>query len=472
MAKIKLYYSQEPKENLFPKLSAFCNGWNPIQFRENRGLDTILVKRMLNDEPLSSRDLRRLVWLINLQISDEQCDSLIASSKTTFLLLRLSEICKNRIPRSVFFGLIYSYFQVRLEQVEIAIVRNNLEQIKVLIINFWERLNPSYSSSSECRFFNTIFDKNVIEIFAKSILHDDLEIIKWATSKFKIPTQSWFWEKVFECLCNMISDLTEEDFCSNINRYLDILVHAKENTTSPAFPVIILNMNKIWVSLVNRYANSSLRHNEPNQVIKTYCLATWNNPQNPIYSVKWISAGFTSDAIQMICSWCAYSDLTFFFDSLQHGCDTQRLNFWRKYIPRMSFTCVVLSSFHEYSSYNSRINVFKQYNKGRYSVSHNAPSESDAFIMVIGNFVFVEFSQTSNACFFYGAKNGWTLRIGYKEIDVPQVPFNIYSKKFDFIQELKGRNIGLNQYSSNRVLHFLCWETFAAKIVNLALRND
>lgn len=369
-------------------------------------------------------------------------------------------------------GLIYSYFQIRSDQLHEAVVAENLEEIKELIVDIWNEYNSVNMYHAEEKYFKSIFDEKADEIFARKILQNNLEIIKWSTSRFKIPSNSWFWENVFKCLCKLISQLTEEELCSNIDTYLNMLVQAKENITSPAYPVIILNVNRIWVSLVNRYARSSLRQGKPNQTIKNYCLSIWKNPQNPIYAVKWRSAGFTSTAIQMICSWCAYSDLVFFFDTLQEGADPARACFWRNYIQEMSFTCVILSTSHAYSSYDSEINVFKQNNKGRYSVSYNAPSDSDAFIMVIGNFVFVEFSQTSNACFYYGLKNGWTVQINYRDIDVPKVPFKIYSNYFDFTQELKGRNIGLSQYSANRIIHTPGWQDSAADLVDLAIRNE
>lgn len=472
MVRIKLYYSPHTVENWFPELTEFCKGWDSVNVQEYKRNDSIIIQRLLEEQDLSPRDIQRLVWLINAQIPNLRHKPIVHYPQTKILLYKLSKLTRKRKSKSVFLGLIYSYFQIRKEQVKDPVVFENLEEIKELVIDIWNERNATHTNSSEEGYFKIIFDENSAEIFANKILHGDLEIVRWATSKFKIPTQSWFWEKVFECLCKMISKLEEEEFCSNIDKYLDMLVHAEENVSSPAYPVIVLNVNKIWVALVNRFANSSLRRGTPNQTIKAYCLETWNNPQNPNNLQKWKSAGFTALAIQMICSWCAYSDLVFFFDTLQIGADPQRAEFWRKHISKMSFTCVSLSSSHAYYSYDSEINVFKENNKGRYSVSYNAPSDSDAFIMVIGGFVFVEFSRTSNACFYYRRNNNRKYRADDNRYFIPLVPFNIYSEHFDFIQELKGRNIGLDQYSSNRIIHSIGWQDVAEHLIDLAMRDE
>ncbi|HBO3836821.1 TPA: hypothetical protein L4T12_001105, partial [Pseudomonas aeruginosa] len=82
--------------------------------------------------------------------------------------------------------------------------------------------------------------------------------------------------------------------------------------------------------------------------------------------------------------------------------DQSRLFYWLRFANQMSYTRIVMGgdAWHDRSS---DFVAFREKNKGRLSQLTGGPSHNNAVVMQIGNYFFVEFSGTGNACYVYRA---------------------------------------------------------------------
>lgn len=136
----------------------------------------------------------------------------------------------------------------------------------------------------------------------------------------------------------------------------------------------------------------------------------------------------------MVVAWFAKEDLEHFFNLLKGDAevDQSRLFYWLRFANQMSYTRIVMGS-DAWSDTSRDFNHFREMNKGRLSRLIGGPSRNNAVVMQIGNYLFVEFSGTGNACFVYRADRS---------------PFDPDQPELGWSTELKQAGLALN-----RMLH-------------------
>lgn len=135
----------------------------------------------------------------------------------------------------------------------------------------------------------------------------------------------------------------------------------------------------------------------------------------------------------MVMAWLAKEDLTHFFTLLEgeRGVDQSRLFYWLRYANQMGFTRIVLGTAAQ-TDMSPDFIEFRGKNKGRLSHLQNSPANNNAVIMQIGDYYFVEFSSTGNACYAYAAKN---------------TPFNPESVNLSLTLDLKNKGFALARWN-------------------------
>lgn len=108
----------------------------------------------------------------------------------------------------------------------------------------------------------------------------------------------------------------------------------------------------------------------------------------------------------MVVAWFAKEDLEHFFNLLKGDSevDQSRLYYWLRFANQMSYTRIVMGSDAWQDSGRDFVH-FREKNKGRLSKLVGGPGHNNAVVMQIGNYFFVEFSGTGNACYVYKADN-------------------------------------------------------------------
>jgi hypothetical protein len=163
---------------------------------------------------------------------------------------------------------------------------------------------------------------------------------------------------------------------------------------------------------------------KPSSLLKQVALDSWGSPQIRSRQNSWLQY-VEKDVCAMVVAWFAKEDLEHFFNLLKGDSevDQSRLFYWLRFANQMSYTRIVMGS----DACNDRgrdFVHFREKNKGRLSRLVGGPGHNNAVVMQIGNYFFVEFSGTGNACFVYKADDS---------------PFNPDKSQLD-LKELKQRS--------------------------------
>jgi hypothetical protein len=235
-----------------------------------------------------------------------------------------------------------------------------------------------------------LLEDNPCWSYAASALQGDRTQIAKIEAALGIPEVSWFWR---ELVYSQIKTATGWRDDASFKQVLDTLL-----AQLAVHPVI---RDKGLAKLLTRYercANKSVH-----QGLKRFSVEAWGNPDNDSWGLV------ASDVRRMVQEWISLEDLCDFFRLLRqsgHDIDKKRLEFWIRYVGKMTRTHILLGT-HAWSSFAS----LRANKPGRISRLKGTGVSNNAFIMEFDGFVFVEFSHTGNAAFGYPSKHFETLYV-------------------------------------------------------------
>ena len=173
------------------------------------------------------------------------------------------------------------------------------------------------------------------------------------------------------------------------------------------------------------------------QPVQSYVLREWGDPRISGGDVRWRDV--SDEAKQIFTRWITKEDLRFFFDFVAKACDDNkfayRKAFWLAYLENISFCRPVLRRDAEYLFGNDP-QTLQYYRERQPAMLTGGSSDQHAFIIQMGNHIFVEFS-TNAACYVY---------------DSSELPFRLDSSEYtmDTWQRNSLRDKSLAKY---RVIH-------------------
>lgn len=219
-----------------------------------------------------------------------------------------------------------------------------------------------------------------------------------------LPIVSWFWTSLRGAALQQIAALDESTF--------------KERLTHlQSLPQRIPgSRDEILAALLGRFAGCQDRSRHIS--LMEFALEAWGSPQ--LKSNKlWVSV--SEDARQMVCGWLAQEDLEDFYRLCKgsHQVDDRRLKFWLRFKEQMGYTQILLGGYLR-SSRDGDIRAFIQKKKGRVGDLTSGPATNNAILMQIGGWLFIEFSETGNACFAFPIADS-TVELGKKGYSLYQL---------------------------------------------------
>lgn len=237
----------------------------------------------------------------------------------------------------------------------------------------------------------------------------------------QIPNSSWLWKRIFDVVLSRVFELDDEQFLERIPGLLEIGQQHKEKY-----------MNKVLSACLLRYHQATYRE-RPSALLKQAALDNWESPQMRSKQNRWLKY-VQPEVCAMVVAWFAKEDLEHFFNLLKGDSevDQSRLFYWLRFANQMSYTRIVMGS-DAWSASGKDFIQFREKNKGRLSRLIGGPGHNNAVIMHIGDYLFVEFSGTGNACYVYKSE---------------QAPFKPDKPQLDLNLELKQRGRELK-----RMLH-------------------
>jgi len=238
--------------------------------------------------------------------------------------------------------------------------------------------------------YRELFTDGAGSQLAEEIFEGKIKDISALQAIAQVPDNSWLWRRIFAVLLSRIFNLDDKTF---LQRLPELVQLGQLNTRY---------FNDVLSACLTRYYHSRYRE-QSSALLKQSALEHWGSPQMRSRQNAWLQ--YVEEPVcAMVVAWFAKEDLEHFFTLLKGEAevDQSRLFYWLRFANQMSYTRIVMGSDAWYDR-SSDFVAFREKNKGRLSRLSGGSSHINAVVMQIGNYFFVEFSGTGNACYVYQA---------------------------------------------------------------------
>lgn len=238
--------------------------------------------------------------------------------------------------------------------------------------------------------YRELFGKGAGTQLAEEIFDGKIQDLSALQAIAQIPDNSWLWRRIFAVLLSRIFTLDDATF---LQRLPELVQLGQLNTRY---------LNDVLSACLTRYYHSRYRE-QSSSLLKQAALEHWGSPQMRSKQNAWLQY-VEQPVCAMVVAWFAKEDLEHFFTLLKGEAevDQSRLFYWLRFANQMSYTRIVMG-IDAWHDRGSDFVAFREKNKGRLSQLAGGPSHNNAVVMQIGNYFFVEFSGTGNACYVYRA---------------------------------------------------------------------
>lgn len=302
-------------------------------------------------------------------------------------------ICHDELNRRDWLSLCFSYFGYESEKPE---SNKNWCSLQTWLDKGYISIKKQQKREKEwmriVEKYHQIFTNSAGESLAENMFNGQLDDLSGLQKIAQIPEASWLWRRIFNVILSRIFIIADDEFKEKIERLLN-LGHN-----------YVRFMDDVLSACLTRYYHSSFSQ-VPSSILKQTALEKWGSPQLRSSQNGWLQH-VDEQVCHMVRAWFAKEDLQHFFQLLKgdRGVDQARLSYWLKYSNQMGFTRIVMGA-DAWNDPSTDFEEFRNKNKGRLSKLTEAASHINAVIMQIGNYFFVEFSGTGNACYVYKADN-------------------------------------------------------------------
>lgn len=319
-------------------------------------------------------------------------------------------------------GLINSYFSYARNFTSSVTGKNNWISLRTFLSDTFQGVYDSKRFKPEWLIVlnenKNLLEANPTKPYIDKVLEGDLDEINHIVDSLAIPQTSWF---IGEIVLGQITSICEYDdlrFISKIQLGLNILDKYE------------VYRDQGLSKLLDRYANTQERSIEPKE-LSSFAQERWGNPKLA-RNLKW--GQISDDTKSMVIKWLVSRDIKDFFNLFQEDgqADRRRMDFWLKYVDRIHDAYFSLGLIASSARDPDYLDVKKR-NLGRISRLEAAGSSNNAFIMLIGDYVIVEFGQHGNACYAFKLDN---------------LPFDLSSLRLQGNgSELKNKDYSFKDYS-------------------------
>ena len=235
--------------------------------------------------------------------------------------------------------------------------------------------------------------------YEKDLLAGGSPSLNEAFKNLGIPADSWLRAEAVYAQMQAGANLGDSGFLSHIGTLLDLASGKTEFKISKGLSIRCIAL------LVSRYAKCSVK--PENIALRDGAIAFIGNPW--LHRAAWDSYVLRSDgrpdveAREMLNAWLKVRLIKDFFDLLSEdrSADGRRLDYWLRFEPMIEDMWFILGA-DAMSDRRKDYAEFRQRANGRLlDLVGITPTENNAFLMRIGEFVIVEFGLTGNACFVY-----------------------------------------------------------------------
>lgn len=294
--------------------------------------------------------------------------------------------------RRIIQGLVASYFSFEPESANVTDVqRQNWIYLRDYISKNLEfakaASNPDWLNC--CLDHPSLFSESPGDDFVELVLEGRNEELERNLDLLRAK-ETWLPRELILSQVRRITRLVDAEFIDMVNPMLSAI--------GPHRTI----QDKALTLLVNRFADNTnpTAHLELKQTV----VSRWDNPWLPGAAKKWPPA-VTPDAKALVSDWLKSEFIEAFFTKLAEdgSTDRRRLDFWMRYRKQMNHVQFALGNLIS-DSRDPDLMLLKWKMKGLISAIKSA--RVNAFIMIFGDVIAVEFSATGNALYLYDTSSG------------------------------------------------------------------
>ena len=352
---------------------------------EEKIVNSILKLEKHGADYLTKRDWKNLAWSLSKKLLSYE-DKILFTFVGNQLIEQFNKMDPDLL-KVVYFPLLYSYFAV--EQDEINKRPNNWIGLRNILNT--NRSTVFQATPRPKKWLTTLTDHpEVLSLDpSKRFIHDflhnsDDSRVSSQLESLSIAPNSWFWDSLVSSSIKSVKAMKEDDYFKVIPRFLLLL------EKNPIYTTAILT------ALLERYASTSKRA-LVHEALKSVCLTQWGNPQYDS-AAGWRNVNL--DTRKMVVQWFVRADLESFFTVFSSGADTRRFNYWMRFLKQVTFSEIFLNEQAMFYPTTQQAE-FKKNNLGRFKTIAGKSNAANAFMIKLGGFYIVEFSEMNNATYFY-----------------------------------------------------------------------
>ena len=234
--------------------------------------------------------------------------------------------------------------------------------------------------------------ENPCKSYTKAMLAGNMSVVEELKSRLGIDDDTWVMNELVIAHVQGATALKDVEFVSQVTPLVQLLeLHTGMITKGLGL-------------LLRRY--EQCKDHTEHHALRDIALREWKSPWLEANKPLW-NAQIGDAATQMVRLWLTKQHITDFFVLLQAGgqADTQRMEFWLQYAEAIDDFWLALgnNSFYNQQADFKRIRTQMEGHCMRLLDSNQ--NHDNAFLMKIGNFVFIEFGKPNNACHIFSADN-------------------------------------------------------------------
>lgn len=357
---------------------------------------------LLRGNTLDDWSMYLVAAAISIPIKEQQGRTVLESEYCDDLLRQYeNDAYSGSLRRPTWYSLLNSYLTYDLARTTTEAGMSGFTKLRRLLNRTWPSIDKQADQLAipdwvrVLREESQLLSDSPVEKYARDYLAGNTDHIKALAENLGIPVSSWFWQELVLGAVKHATQGNDDQFRSQILMLLQLVKSA---------PVY---RDKAITEILNRYYKCSSRTVHPELRDFVIHASVWKNPKLKAAGIATAWNQVPEAVWRMVMGWVNERNLRDFFDILaaRRHADHGRLKFWSRYMNQISWTRLVFGSETIWQkNHNAGIRALLDSEEGTYATLQGTPDkELDAFLMQIGEYIFVEFSKTGNGAYAYRA---------------------------------------------------------------------
>lgn len=359
---------------------------------------------LLRGEKLDEWGADLVAAAISIPIKEQRGQTVLESSYCDDLFRTYeNDAYKGDLWRLTWYSLLNSYLTFDLARTTTEAGMGGFQKLRSLLNRTWPSIDKQSGELAVpdwvrvLREESQLLSDNPVEKYARDYLAGNTNHIKALAENLGIPASSWFWQELVLGAVRHATLADDDQFRSQILMLIELIKSA---------PVY---RDKAIAEILNRYYKCPGKTVHPELRDFVIHASVWKNPKLKAAGIATAWNQVPVAVWRMVMGWVNERNLRDFFDILasRRHADHGRLKFWSRYMNQITWTRLVFGSETIWQkNHNAGIKALLESEEGTYATLQGAQDkELDAFLMQIGDYIFVEFSKTGNGAYAYRASD-------------------------------------------------------------------